>query len=409
MKKRGRVILLLVLSFLLLLSFVRCGGKEEEETHKIGISVFSPSDPELSMFCDYYRDYIAESFPVEFLVSDTLNSAEDEIEFINEMKEQGVEGIISFYGLELERVVSACEENEMYYVLGSGSVSDEEFEAVKDNPWFLGVIGPNSDEEFNAGKDMAENFADQGALSFLIASGGAQDGGNFMHYTRVEGMLTALEEKLGLTYGDSIENLARSSGVTQIETGRDDVKIVISSGYFQSDEGLANLEQALKADDYDALLSAVGINDVMNLLTSDMEDGQKSMLTGVVDCFSEENYEAVEKKDASGQSLLNYVKGKYASMVAPAFAAMFNALEGDADVVKPDGTACRLYQSYWNAASEEEYIQLFNYTQNIYENAYSSVDLMEVIRAYDEDADFAKFEKLTQASDIESVRERLKG
>ena len=98
MKKRGRVILLLVLSFLLLLSFVRCGGKEEEETHKIGISVFSPSDPELSMFCDYYRDYIAESFPVEFLVSDTLNSAEDEIEFINEMKEQGVEDIQELIG-----------------------------------------------------------------------------------------------------------------------------------------------------------------------------------------------------------------------------------------------------------------------------------------------------------------------
>lgn len=46
------------------------------------------------------------------------------------MKLQGVSGIISFYGQDIQKIVEACDEEEMYYVLGSGSISDEDYEKL---------------------------------------------------------------------------------------------------------------------------------------------------------------------------------------------------------------------------------------------------------------------------------------
>ncbi|MCD8053549.1 MAG: hypothetical protein LUF00_05830 [Lachnospiraceae bacterium] len=413
MKWRSMRLGSLLLIILLLLSLTGCGTKESEADqeaevyHRIGVAVYSTTDPELSLFYDYYRNYIAASFPVEFLLSDDLSTAEDEVAFIEEMKAEGVEGIISFYGEDLESALAACAENEMYYVLGSGSLSDEEYEAVKENPWFLGVIGPDTEEEYDAGAEMAETFVADGATSFLIVTGGAGEAVNFMHYTRVCGMLDTLAEEMGLTYSESVEELAQVTALTEIETGRDDVSIVLSPGYIQMDEGMSNLEQALTEGDYDALMSAVGLSEAMELLSADIRSTEQVLRVGVIDCFSEENREAVETTDGNGNSLLNFVKGKYASMVAPAFVAMFNAVEGDVDVVKPDGVAFRLTQSYWTAVGSEEYLELYSYTQSIYENAYSSVDLMQAIRSYSEDADYERFKELTESCDLESVRERL--
>lgn len=383
------------------------GESEQAQNHIVGLALYSQTDPEQRMFFDYYRNYIAASFPVEFLASDQLLTTEDEIAFIQEAKAAGAEAIISFYGLGLREIVAACQEEEIYYVLGSASISDSDFDAVKDNPWFLGVIGPADEEEFAAGGDMARAFAEQGATSFLIVSGGAGGVGNFMHYSRVEGMLTALRDVFGLTYSREISELAALETLTAVDTGNPDVSIVISPGYIQIESGAENLRRAFAEGDYDALLCAQGMAEIMDDVLDEISTSETRMLMGVVDCFSEENYTAVEETDANGVPVLNYVKGKYASMVAPAFVAVFNAMEGDLDVVNPGGEAFRLYQSYWEASGEAEYVELYGYTQSIYENAYSSMDLMQVIRAYQPDAAFEQFKALSEACDIDSVRARL--
>ena len=376
------------------------------ETCTIGVAVYDPTDPEMTMFFDYYTGYIAESFPVEFIISNELASYEDEVEFIEAMADEGAGAIIAFYTTDLAETVAACEDRGIYLVLGSSSISDEEYEAVKDNEYFLGVIGPDEDEEYAAGYEMAQEFVEGGATSYLITSGGAASSTNYMHYTRTVGMLTALQDELGLTYSSSIEELASSEELVEVDTGTD-VTITIAPWYFATDEGLSNLETAFEAGDYDALLSAFSVDDALDLIEEEIEQSATEMLVGTIDCFSESNYLAVETVDANGNSLLNYVKGKYASMVAPAFVAAYNAVTGNVDVVKPDGEAFRLYQTYWTATSEEEYVELYNYTRSIYENAYSSADLMEVIAVYNEDAGYEAFAQLTESCDEEAVRARL--
>ena len=86
---------------------------------------------------------------------------------------------------------------------------------------------------------------------------------------------------------------------------------------------------------------------------------------------------------------------------------IYNAITGSADAVEENGEAVRLYQDLWTAKSEEEYIELYGYATGIYENAYSCDDLMEVIRQFNEDTDPQSFKELTEASDLESVKERI--
>lgn len=413
MKKRTKHVLCLLLALMLSVLCVGCDRgnanvrDDQVETCKIGIAVYDRTGPEILMFHDYYRNYIAESFPVEFIISDALGSPEEEAEFIHSAKEQGAAGVISFMGLDLPTVLEACAEEEIYYVMASGTVEDDVYEAVKENPWFLGCIGPSLEEEYSAGSDMAEYFAEEGARSFLIVSSGSWNQSNVMHYTRTVGMLTALQDYFGLTYSEDIETLAAVAELTTIETGREDVTITISPGWLQEESSINTLERAFAEGDYDALLGAVGLTEVLDEIQAEIATKDSGMLVGIVNCFSEENFMAVEQKDAQGSALVNYVKGKYASMVAPAFVAVYNAVLGDVDVVNPGGEAFRLYQEYWTARGEEEFVELYSYTQSIYKNAYSSIDLMQVIRAYNENASFEQFKALTEACDIDSVRARL--
>ena len=93
--------------------------------------------------------------------------------------------------------------------------------------------------------------------------------------------------------------------------------------------------------------------------------------------------------------------------ISLAFTRIYNAITGNADAVKENGEAVRLYQNLWTAKSEDEYIELYGYATGIYENAYSCDDLMQVIKLFNDDANPQSFRELTEASDVESVKERI--
>ena len=71
------------------------------------------------------------------------------------MKEQGAEGIISFAGFAagLQDIIGECEKEEVYYALGSNTISDENYEAVKDNTYYMGSVGPKLEDVYQSGYD----------------------------------------------------------------------------------------------------------------------------------------------------------------------------------------------------------------------------------------------------------------
>lgn len=405
MMKKSNKIIAVLLVLLLTLSLAACrggdsqiSGHEEDVQYTIGVAVFDPEDPEMKMFMNYYKNYIEEGFPVKFYFSDKLSSAEDENAFIRSMKEKGADGIISFYGLDVQNTVKVCEEAELYYVLGSGTLSDADFDAVKESPWFLGTVGPDPQLEYEAGTEMGNFVTDSGAKSCLIMTGGAVSG-NFMHLSRAKGML----EQLGFD-GDIDAALAQSE-VSTLTAG--DVSVTLSPGYLKSDEGRANLAQALESSDYDAVLCTYGVSNVLEQLLAKEKNQGRDMKIGVVDCFSEENFEAVKADDPYGNPQIDFIEGKYASMVGPAFAMLYNAMSGYPEVNSDDSGTVRLYQGFWRAQDRESYVELYGYTQGIYENAYSCKDLMQVIKAFDEEASPSKLKALTESYTIDDVKARI--
>ena len=179
-----------LMAILLMLAIALClPATAEEGVHKIGVIVYNTADDEVLGFKEYLKGYIEQNFEmVKFVYSGSITSREEELNFIQTACDQGVEGFMSFLTQDLQAEVALCEKNRAYYLLASGTVSGEDFEAVKANPWFLGAFGPGQPFEFQAGADMARFFIREKVGSrFFVLSGGAPLG-NEMHYQRTLGI-----------------------------------------------------------------------------------------------------------------------------------------------------------------------------------------------------------------------------
>ena len=147
----------------------------------------------------------------------------------------------------------------------------------------------------------------------------------------------------------------------------------------------------------------------MKTITSKEEEQNSNIKVGTVDCFSQENHDAVNSEDSFENPKIDYVAGKYASMGGPAFAILYNAMSGypEANTDDADSNTVRLYQGFWSASDKDTFNELYGYTQDIYENAYSCADLMEVIKAYTTDTTPDKLKVLTEAYKVEDVEKRI--
>lgn len=410
MRKRKYTIFGIMLCFLLLF----CAGVQAEkvqdgaEIMKIGVVVYDPESAEMNMFINYYRDYIQEGFPVQFYFSGTVTTAEEENQFIKAAKEQGAEGIISFCGYDLESTLAVCEADELYYVLGSNVVVDETFDTVKDNPWFLGFVGPNPDGVYQTGINMAQYFMERGAKSYIIMTGGASRG-NATHASRVEAMLKTFSEQAGLVLDGEASEVASSAENTTLTSADGSMTVTLVPDYTENGDGLENLTAAFAAGNCDALMSAFHASTYLDKIAAKEEEQGSNIMVGAIDSFTEANFEAMKTKDAFGNAPIDYVEGKYASMAGPAFAMMYNAVSGHPEANSENGGAVRLYQGFWAAESREEYIELYGYTTGIYENAYSCEDLMQVIKVFSDDASPEKLRELTGAYTVEDVKARIIG
>lgn len=409
MKKKRNIVFGLLLLFILLAGFtVQAEEAKEAGSDEciIGVVVYDPESTEMQMFMDYYKDYLEEGFPVKFYFSGEAYGKEAENEFILTMKELGAKGIISFGGMDVKSTVSLCEENEMYYVLGSSIISDEDYEAVKDNPWFLGTVGPKMELVYQAGCDMAGYFLEKGSKSFVIMTGGASKG-NSLHAARTQGMLDVLEEQAGLVLDESSEKMAGVEQNTTLANEEGTVTVTLVPDYTEHGDGLKNLEAAFAEGTYDTLMSAFHASTYLDKIAEKEAEQESDIMVGAIDSFTEANFEAFKEKDAFGNSPIDYVQGKYASMAGPAFAMLYNALTGHPEANTPDGNAVRLYMGFWTADSREKYIELYGYTTGIYENAYSCENLMQVIKVFNDEASPEALKALTEAYTVEDVKARI--
>lgn len=360
--------------------------------HKIGVAVYNVMDDEVIAFREYLTGYIAECFPeVEFYYSYAIRSEEDEMQFLEEANAKDVEGIMSFITYDLEKEVAYCESKGIYYMLSSGTVSEEEYEAVADNPYFLGVVGPGSEIEYQAGADMAEYFINgMEGDSYILFSGGA-NAGNEMHRLRTVGALETFVKYFG-ELGQSVEELAVTTEPVRLTPGG--INLTIYPGYTSREEVEKAVREELESSDYDFALSMFSMYSMVDAFR------KADMKQGVVDCYSMTNSELF------ADGTLCYVAGKYSSTIGPSFAAMYNAVTGYAGDFRENGRAFQMTQGYWVSKSKKEYNDKYALATGIYVNAYNYEDLGSVMKVYDETADFGRLKKLTESWTYEEAESR---
>ncbi len=390
-KKWIALFLALALSF----SLAACGDSStSQEVHKIGVIVYNTADEEVLGFRDYLKGYIEKNFEmVEFVYSDSIRTQEQEMEFIQNACDSGVEGFMSFRTFDLKAEVELCEKNKAYYLLASGTVSDEEFDSVAANPWFLGMFGPGIELEYQAGLHMAKHFA-KGLNNkrFLILSGGAGSG-NEMHYQRTLGMLNGFSTIAGVTFGQRAEELAASESTVTAAAGPYTVTIV--PGYLSTGDGFERAMNVYTMGQFDVVLASLNIGEF-----SSMVHGSK---LGMVDSYNTRNLQLFTN------GTLDYLVGKYSSSVGPAFALMLNALTGYAGDFRDEGKAVKVAQSFWTSETADDYSTKYALSQSETMNAYNFGDLSAVCKAFNKDADLVHLIALAQANSYESVLARREG
>ena len=399
MKKLIALLLLLALC----LGLAACGGTPEQPVtpekpvptdttlHKIGVIVYNTGDEEVIGFREYLQGYIESNFPmVKFLYSDSIQDEEQELAFIQSACDQGVEGFMSFLSRDLRAEVALCEQNRAYYLLASGTVSDEEFDAVADNPWFLGMFGPGQPFEFQAGADMARYFLRERTGSrWFILSGGALLG-NEMHYQRTMGILDTLATAYGVVFPQSRQDLARTPEPLTLEL--DKLTVTICPGYISREPYLTTAMEAYAAGSWDAVLSVLPPADMVSVI------GKTPL--GVVDSYNTRNLQL------STDGMLRFVVGKYSSMIGPSFALMLNAVTGHASEFRDKGRAVQVTQGFWNSEGPEDYLEKYSLSISAAMNAYNFDDLSKVICIYNPKANLNELVALAEACSYRAVQAR---
>lgn len=363
----------------------------EDEVHKIGVIVYNTADEEVLGFKEYLKGYIEENFEmVQFVYSYSINSAEQEMNFIQAACDQGVEGFMSFVTYDLPNEVALCQQNGAYYLLASGTVSAEDFEAVQDNPSFLGAFGPGQPFEFQAGADIARYFIrEKVGTRFFVLSGGAALG-NEMHYQRTLGILDTFASAYGASFPLTRDEIARTDKPITVETDR--VTVTVCPGYLRLDDVLNTARETFEAGSYDAVLSVLPPLDAVDFI------GRTPL--GVVDSYNTRNLQLVT------EGVLKVVVGKYNSIVGPAFALMLNVVTGYAEDFRENGRAVKVIQGFWTSDSAEDYNEKYALSTSAAMNAYNFDDLSKVIRIYNPDADLNALCALAEACSYRAVQAR---
>ncbi|MBR3245467.1 MAG: substrate-binding domain-containing protein [Parasporobacterium sp.] len=310
---------------------------------KIGVLVADVSGEEAQGFRNYYENYIAPKYDVQFVYTEQLTDAASEKSAIEKFASQGCSAILSFSSSDRALQIETCEENQIYYAVASGMLDNEQYEKYKGYEYFVGQIGPSMDTEYQAGYEMGKYFADKGAKK--VAMYGAFIP-NPMHVYRAAGVLAGI----GATYGGAsdeggiVGQIFADQGIDLSKVGANGVELV---NYFQGygDTTADELNAAIQAKP-DAFLS-------VGMATTFFA---QQLSTAGIDFSDIDSFTAANNASMKDGTLV-YLAGKYSSSIGPIFAAVYDAVNGNV-VRDNDGNAMSISQGFRIATSAEEFDEL---------------------------------------------------
>lgn len=191
--------LALILALTMALSLVACGSAPagddgaaaSDEPIKIGFVNYDPTAEQYLVLSDYF-DYLSETFNIEIMGSEALNSAEGELAFIDACAAAGCKAVYGYYNVSNEQALLKCAEYGMYYFGQGANKAITENPELMNNEYYLGsfYVGP---ADYNYGYACIEMLVDAGCKKIAGVSGGKNFGVQ-MFIDRWQGAMDAIAD-----------------------------------------------------------------------------------------------------------------------------------------------------------------------------------------------------------------------
>lgn len=147
-------------------------GTWPAETVKIGVVAYDVTDEQFLAMQKYYED-LKNYFNIDFMYSESIASAEDELKFIENCSAAGCDAVMGYYNVTEAEVAQLCADVGMYY--WGSSEKKSVYDKLGSNEYYLG--SPDSgDADYENGYALANVLIEQGAKKIVYASGGDEMG-----------------------------------------------------------------------------------------------------------------------------------------------------------------------------------------------------------------------------------------
>lgn len=402
MKKLACILLVMCLALSLVLTACddpQPPGPPELEKHVIAFAV-GQWNVEAMAAKAYYENYLASRFNVEFICSDALgNDVANAMAFVENAYTAGAEAVINIATTTAttgQVIADKCDELGMWHV--GWTKDDTAYVGIEHA---VGTLTPDFTMQRAQYKQAFANIlADGKPHNFVIHTCNSQYG-SVLHINGTVGMLEAIKETYGLTFADTPENLVRATSTTEIETGRDDVRIVLMNTYAQDD-----LLSIIKNGEFDV----IGYPDALLAMFSATIASVEAATGTDIKIVSMANIDDTTASffntpDTFGNPFVNAVIIKNPSFYSALFVLVMNSLYGHSEAVK-DGDNVRAYlvPSFLIESPEEyEAVRLLGSSDTL--QAIDEEDIKQMLIMFNPDANGQSIQEYLSSRTLDVILE----
>lgn len=295
----------------------------------IGIAEAQAND-EVTTRRAYLENFIAPTYDVEFIFSETLKDDAATKAFIENCIDSGADAIIDMKSVS-GQMARLCEENGIVYTMNGNYVQSPEF-LEEEYPMFGGCVGANNEQVGSLFAEwLEESASEDGSEGFLVSTSLASQG-NTQHVEITRAILEGIAEKYDLTYEKTIDELIASSETTNVANSKD-LLITLYPGSPNKDTWLPGISSLIQTGNYGIYLSS---GQTYNQSATVVDEVEKSfgmdIKVGSIGALGSTLATAFNTPDANGNPSVDLVAVKtVTTMTAAMFAATYNALCGARD------------------------------------------------------------------------------
>lgn len=328
----------------------------------IGIAEAQAND-EVTIRRSYLENFIAPTYNVEFIFSEVLKDDAATKTFIENCINSGADAIIDMKSAS-GTMAQLCEDAGLVYTFNGNFESSSELYS-KDYPALSGCIGANNEQVGSLFGDwLEENASEDGSEGFLISTSLASQG-NTQHIEIAKAILEGLQQKYGLTFTKSIDELVASSETTNAENDKG-ILVTLYPGSPNKDTWLPGISTLLQSGQYQMFMSS---GQTYNQTATVVDEVEKAFGIDIkvasVGALGNTLTTAFNTQDVNGNPSVDLVAVKSVStMTACMFATTYNALVAGSEssaVRDADGMPVYYTFNFIGITSPEELAETANW------------------------------------------------